>query len=315
MSVTLAAWTVVVGGVVLPFDAPPDSDLPAGVQILASPTEYGPSAAGLPGQAAPAPSPVAPRGSGPAPGRGGPPPGYGQPPPGHGQPQQGYGQPPPGYGQAPDGAGPVPRGPRPVPRQGAAQPVVEQQRVMPLAPTSAEAGAAIYPWGLPTSSEPFDIERMRSMRATAGRLGYSAGMRGSRAYSGRRSEPPVYRKYSSVGPREPRSSAPGTSRGAAYVPRAAAEKPFSNYRPDQPLSPYMELFRRDTLDTTDNYNALVRPLLNQQRTNRRMGGAVRGLQGTVRRQGGAIRTLGRQTGASAPGNYMNYGGYYPSLGR
>ena len=77
----------------------------------------------------------------------------------------------------------------------------------------------------------------------------------------------------------------------------------------------MELFRREPSVSADNYNALVRPLLEQQRANQRVGSAVRGLQGTARRQGAAIRNLGQQTGVAAPGHYMNYGGYYPGLAR
>ena len=77
----------------------------------------------------------------------------------------------------------------------------------------------------------------------------------------------------------------------------------------------MELFRRDTSVSADNYNTLVRPRLKQQNMNRQIGTAVRGLQGATRQHGAAIQNIGRQTGLASPQYYMNYGGYYPSMGK
>lgn len=44
-------------------------------------------------------------------------------------------------------------------------------------------------------------------------------------------------------------------------------KPFANKRPRSTVSPYLNLFNDGLNEAGDNYTTLVRPLLNQQRTN------------------------------------------------
>ena len=75
----------------------------------------------------------------------------------------------------------------------------------------------------------------------------------------------------------------------------------------------MELGRADSwFGDIDNYNQYVKPELEQLHTNRQIGTQIRGLQG-------GVQTLGRQTqslrGIVIPQYYMNYGSYYPRLGR
>ena len=108
--------------------------------------------------------------------------------------------------------------------------------------------------------------------------------------------------------------------GPSRWPSALSAKPFAGFTPTSPISPYMNLFRTDTdFGTIDNYNTRVRPLLEQQRLNQRTGNRIRTLQLQGRTRGTQIRQLGRQTqllqGAVRPPTFIDYGGYYPRLGR
>jgi hypothetical protein len=99
-----------------------------------------------------------------------------------------------------------------------------------------------------------------------------------------------------------------------------SEKPFAGFSPTSPVSPYMNLFRTDTdFGTIDNYNSRVRPLLDMQQANQQTGLQIRALQLQARTRGTQIRQLGRQTellqGTVRPSRFMDYGGYYPSLGQ
>lgn len=208
------------------------------------------------------------------------------------------------------------RGSRPAARPQQQQ-QAPQQQMMPFAPTEPGVESIGYPWGSPTSSEPFDFESMRLQQPTGGRSSFSGGMPGSSGvYGGSRAGRPQSSKYSSLTPhgsRSARLSAKHTA--AAHAPRATASKPFSNYKRAPAVSPYMDLFRLGTSVGSDNYNSLVRPQLQQMNTNRQVGRAVRGLQGTTRNQGAAIQNIGRKTGIATPQRYMDYGGYYPGMGR
>ena len=48
-------------------------------------------------------------------------------------------------------------------------------------------------------------------------------------------------------------------------------KPFSSYQASPALSPYLHLYREDAVDGVDNYNLLVKPLLDQEESERRSG--------------------------------------------
>lgn len=106
---------------------------------------------------------------------------------------------------------------------------------------------------------------------------------------------------------------------AVHAPQSMVNKPFSGYAIDSGVSPYMELFRRDSLSSVDNYNAYVKPRLQQRSTVQQFNGQIRGLQNNSRRQGRALQNLGREAqvlqGVSTPQYYMNTGNYYPGLGR
>ncbi|GAB6166899.1 hypothetical protein JCM19992_28990 [Thermostilla marina] len=84
------------------------------------------------------------------------------------------------------------------------------------------------------------------------------------------------------------------------------QKPFSTYNRPPSVSPYLNLYRSGStngMGAVGNYYTLVRPMLNQQRTNQAVTRSLQQLQS------GAAR------GASAaPGGYfMNYYGYFQGL--
>ena len=106
----------------------------------------------------------------------------------------------------------------------------------------------------------------------------------------------------------------GISAGAPSV-----SKPFSSYSPAPAVSPYMDLYRRDT-GGADNYYSFVRPRLDQRRANQVLGGEIRGLQSNQRLQSHAVQKLGKatdraQTGTMAPEYYQNFGSFYPGFNR
>lgn len=108
----------------------------------------------------------------------------------------------------------------------------------------------------------------------------------------------------------------GISSGGAA---AAVNKPFSNISQSPAVSPYMNLYRRDT-GGTDNYYSFVRPQLDQRRANQVIGGEIRGLQSNQQLQSHAVQRLGKtnpaaQTGTMAPEYFQNYGAFYPRFSR
>ncbi len=108
--------------------------------------------------------------------------------------------------------------------------------------------------------------------------------------------------------------------GAASSPTDVRDKPFSDYRPSSPISPYMNLYRFNP-SGIDNYNLFVRPALEQQSFNRQAGAELRTLRSATQFQGAAIQQLdqrghpwhgqGLQPSAAT---FMNYGQYYPGFG-
>ena len=80
----------------------------------------------------------------------------------------------------------------------------------------------------------------------------------------------------------------------------------------------MNLFRRgDAFGTVDNYYTLVRPFVEQQYTNARVGGDIHRLQRASRVQSTAIDRLGRQAeaveGIATPQFYQNFQGFFPEI--
>jgi len=102
------------------------------------------------------------------------------------------------------------------------------------------------------------------------------------------------------------------------------EKPFSYYREESPVSPYLNLFRDDS-DGISNYWTLVKPQLEQQRLNQqqqrineqqrrvsiRQQQQLQSIAVQYRnRDQGQIRPTGTPGGLPASARFMNYGHYY-----
>lgn len=312
MHVAIGICTLVLGGVTLPSDTAATPG--PGVPIFQQPRmELGPDTGGSWDDSTRTPAPV---------------------PPGDVELPPRYGPSPGGYGQPPGGYRPAPQGPRPTPPQGGGRATTREPRAVPFAPTDPDAASESFPWGPPTANAPLDLRGLGQQESGGGRptlpagrqmpSGRRSGFSGGRgpasgAYSRPSARRPAYQRYTSLAPRGSATSDSITSHRAVLARQAAVTKPFSDYTPGSGLSPYLELFRLDTITGADNYNTLVRPLLNQQMMNRQVGSQIRGLQNTTRSQGAAIQNLGRENrflkGISTPQYYMNFGDYYPSVGR
>ncbi|MEN6405087.1 MAG: hypothetical protein ABFC77_01320 [Thermoguttaceae bacterium] len=192
----------------------------------------------------------------------------------------------------------------------------QQQNLMPSAPTeSAGPDAGMNQPTAPTSGFINPMPGQRAPTAPTERRSNMSDSGGYRPSS-----------YSSLGSRAPSQSMPSGTASfmtppATAVPQATAtqEKAFSGYRPTSGISPYMNLFRRDSGGTVDNYTTLVRPESDQRFLNQRFGNDIRGLQNSTRTQGINLQNLNQQNrtlqGVGTPQYYMNYGNYYPSSGQ
>ena len=109
------------------------------------------------------------------------------------------------------------------------------------------------------------------------------------------------------------------------VQAATREKPFANYTPPRAISPYQNLYR-EPMSGVDNYNAFVKPIMEQQRLNVQTQYEVSKLQRTSRAQGRNLqmldrrlnpyqRELARPTTQQGPSQFMNLQQYYPGFGR
>jgi len=91
-------------------------------------------------------------------------------------------------------------------------------------------------------------------------------------------------------------------------------KPFSSYRAQSTISPYLRLDYPETESSTPNYYMFVRPAIDQGYVNRDQANENRALRSTVRQAsaGGAVTSPAGgipTTGHSS--QFMNGGGYYP----
>ncbi len=185
----------------------------------------------------------------------------------------------------------------------------KKQREIPSTPTASSSLGAGTRWMPPTASS----LQTGGLRPT--------GSRSTRASSSRpgsrRSKYQQQSAYSSQ-----RSGAGGTryTRGAATAgARSATTKPFSNYRSEPAISPYLNLFRADAGSGVNNYYTLVRPFVEQRHTNQHVGGAIRGLQRTSRTQSSAIRRINRDAeaaqGRASQQYYQNFRNFFPGMNR
>ena len=177
---------------------------------------------------------------------------------------------------------------------------------VPFAPTDPSAAMGGYPYAPPT--------------------GNAADMDAGRALSGgsRLSNPTSYSMPRAARPSyQPKATYDSFSAQQARLPRvnqsvapteaaAAATKPYADYSAPSSVSPYLQLGRYQGSTNVDNYNLYVKPQLDRDASRGQVSRQIRGLQT-------GLKNLTRQTqtlqGTPIPQYYMNYGGYYPSLGR
>lgn len=243
-------------------------------------------------------------------------------------------QPPSARGEGPrsrSGGGPLDRQ-SPLYRYGtpsdqAIQP--PRERDVPLPPTDPDLRLPDSPLAAPTESGVGTLPRYGTPST---RPSYPPGMRPNSLYRGPSS---ASRSRSGSGSRYSAQTVQRQTRNDLFMmeqqaqqmqPRAGVtqaapqiSKPFSGYSPGPAVSPYMDLYRRDT-GGLDPYNTFVRPQLEQRRANQIIGGEIRGLQSNQRLQSTVMQRLGKsnervQTGTMAPEFFQNYGTFYPGFSR
>jgi hypothetical protein len=91
-------------------------------------------------------------------------------------------------------------------------------------------------------------------------------------------------------------------------------KPFSSYRAQSPISPYLRLDFVESGTSTPNYFMFVQPAIDQNAINRQQTNDSRALRSTLRqaKAGGAVtRPAGGIPTTGHSQQFMNGGGYYP----
>lgn len=182
---------------------------------------------------------------------------------------------------------------------------------MPTSPTSSAQGAAGLPLSPTADPTLMEWQGQGAMGQGGPQMPVAPTSQGrpSPSYSGRGSSDAMQRPSS----RQTSQRSPGGS-------SRSAQKAFSTYNPfSSGVSPYMNLFRRDTgAGTVDNYTTLVRPALEQRAANQRFNMDIFGLERRARLQQHSLQRM-EQTertlqGIGTPQYYMNYGGYYGNSG-
>lgn len=114
----------------------------------------------------------------------------------------------------------------------------------------------------------------------------------------------------------PRNQIPTIGTGAVRAPYVLDQKPFTGFSPGPAVSPYMNLYLgNNSAGIVNNYYSVVKPMLQQQNTNRQTEQSLRELRIQNRLQQSQLQQLNRQMPGAQGSSFMNYGGYYPSIGR
>jgi len=180
---------------------------------------------------------------------------------------------------------------------------------IPHSPTAPDGGAAMPV--APTSS---------GLGGGAGAVGgrpSSIGMSGAggsslRGAGGARQQPFLRSPYAG----EYLNQSAGLGANAplrSYYPQiSAGERPHAGVTHGPAISPWHNLYRRDTTGGLDNYNAYVRPDLEQRQMNSRFGNQINGVQ----QQGAALQHQMNQenmgSGFANPKYFIDYKQFYPS---
>lgn len=194
----------------------------------------------------------------------------------------------------------------PMPGSAAAPANTPSQLFVPLAPTDPTLSSPQSPWQAPTSASTTPVLGFGSAAAASGVTPY-------------RLPPSSQSGQSSSNTRWPQR-APSAAAAASFFPQTrppvspgSAAKPFSNYSLPPALSPYIHLSRSQRSPDFDNFSLYVRPTLEQEAANQRLGGEIMGLQRSAQRQTQAIQRMGQQIGTGAPQYFMNHGVFFPGL--
>lgn len=102
----------------------------------------------------------------------------------------------------------------------------------------------------------------------------------------------------------------GTSgRGGSSRP----SKPYANFTPPSPVSPYMNLYRNDGVSGVNNYYSLVKPALDQRAYNQQTQREIQTLQTNTRTQSQMLNQLNVPANPTTlPQNsFQNLQNYYP----
>lgn len=122
--------------------------------------------------------------------------------------------------------------------------------------------------------------------------------------------------YGSASALAPRNQIPTIGTGAMRAPSMLDQKPFTGYSPGPVVSPYMNLYLGNNgAGIVNNYYSVVKPMLQQQNMNRQTEQSLRELRIQNRLQQSQLQQLNRQMPGAQGSSFMNYGGYYPSIGR
>lgn len=122
--------------------------------------------------------------------------------------------------------------------------------------------------------------------------------------------------YGAASALAPRNQIPTIGTGAMRAPYVLDQKPFTGYSPGPVVSPYMNLYLGNNgAGIVNNYYSVVQPMLQQQNMNRQTEQSLRELRIQNRLQQSQLQQLNRQTPGAQGSSFMNYGGYYPSIGR
>ncbi len=122
--------------------------------------------------------------------------------------------------------------------------------------------------------------------------------------------------YGSASALPPRNQIPTIGTGAMRAPSVLDQKPFTGYSPGPAVSPYMNLYLGNNgAGIVNNYYSVVQPMLQQQNMNRQTEQSLRELRIQNRLQQSQLQQLNRPMPGAQGTSFMNYGGYYPSIGR
>jgi hypothetical protein len=98
------------------------------------------------------------------------------------------------------------------------------------------------------------------------------------------------------------------------------QKDFSGYQPPTGYSPWMSLYTTPTNNgTVSTYSSTVQPQIQQQTYNRQVAEQIQGVRNYMvappSGTGGQEQNMGQGNGLANPNAFLNYGPYYPQMGR